>query len=146
MAEWAAMKRHPLIGKDILCAIPFLQGPSRIVAEHHECWDGSGYPSGLRGEQIVIGARILSVVDAFDAMISDRPYRKARGYSEAVAEIERFAGTQFDPFIVEAFKGIPREDWEFLHERSLMGLPESQSFQTVVSELVFAHRGLHMVH
>src|SRR5262249_15204790 len=144
MAEWAAMKRHPILGYDIIRGIPFLEGASRIVAEHHECWDGSGYPNGLRGEEIAIGARILAVIDAFDAMISDRVYRKGRSYEEALAEIEHFTGTQFDPLVVDAFRNIPREDWEFLHERSLLGRIENQSFQSIVSELVFARRGLQM--
>jgi len=146
MSEWAAMKRHPKLGHEILAGIPFLEGASRIVAEHHECWNGSGYPFGLRGEEIAIGARILAVVDAFDAMISDRAYRKRQTYSEALSELEKFAGTQFDPVVVDAFRQIPSEDWEYLHERSLMGRMESQSFQSIVSELVFTRRGLQMVH
>lgn len=146
IAEWAAMKRHPILGHEILGGIPFLEGASRIVAEHHECWDGSGYPFGLRGEEIAMGARILAVVDAFDAMISDRVYRKRCGYAEALAEIEKFAGTQFDPMVVEAFRQVPPEDWEFLHERSLMNRAESQSFRDIVSDLVFARRGMHLVH
>jgi len=146
MTEWAAMKRHPVLGHEILSGIAFLEGAARIVAEHHECWDGSGYPFGLRGEEISIGARILAVVDAFDAMISDRVYRKGRSYDEAVAELERFAGTQFDPVVVEAFRHVPQEDWEYLHERSLEGRLENQSFQAIVADLVFARRGLQMVH
>jgi HD-GYP domain-containing protein (c-di-GMP phosphodiesterase class II) len=86
------------------------------------------------------------VIDAFDAMISDRPYRRGRSYSEALAEIERFAGSQFDPIVVEAFRNVPAEDWEFLHDRSLMDRRESQSYQTIVSELVFARRGMQLVH
>lgn len=146
MSEWASMKRHPILGHEILHGIPFLDGASRIVAEHHECWDGSGYPNGLRGEDIAIGARILAVVDAFDAMISDRVYRKRRSYQEAVAELERFSGIQFDPLVVEAFKNVPPEDWEYLHDRSLMDRAENQSFQSLVSGLVFARRGLQLVH
>lgn len=146
MSEWASMKRHPILGHEILQGIPFLEGASRIVAEHHECWDGSGYPSGLRGEEIAIGARILAVIDAFDAMISDRAYRKRQSYDEALSELEKFSGTQFDPIVVDAFKHIPQEDWEYLHERSLMGRMENQSFQTIVSELIFTRRGLQMVH
>lgn len=146
MTEWASMKRHPILGHEILNGIPFLEGASRIVAEHHECWDGSGYPFGLRGEEIAVGARILAVVDAFDAMISDRVYRKGRSYAEALSEIEKFAGTQFDPLVVDGFRHIPAEDWEYLHERSLMGRTENQSFQIIVSELVFTRRGLQMVH
>jgi cyclic di-GMP phosphodiesterase len=146
MSEWASMKRHPILGHEILQGIPFLEGASRIVAEHHECWDGSGYPKGLRGEDIVVGARILAVVDAFDAMISDRVYRKRRTYQEAVSELERFSGTQFDPLVVESFKNVPLEDWEYLHERSLLARTENLSFQALVSGLVFARRGLQMVH
>ena len=146
MSEWAMMKRHPLFGHEIISGIPFLEGAARIVAEHHECWDGSGYPSGLRGEEIAIGARILAVIDAFEAMISDRVYRKARSYEAAVAEIQRFAGSQFDPMVVEAFRNVPQEDWEFLHDRSLRGRLENQSFQSIVSELVFARRDLQLVH
>jgi HD-GYP domain-containing protein (c-di-GMP phosphodiesterase class II) len=140
------MKRHPIVGQNILDGIPFLEGAARIVLEHHECWDGSGYPNGLRGEDIAIGARILAVVDAFDAMISDRPYRRGRSYTEALREIEKFSGTQFDPMIVDAFRHVPQEDWEFLHERSLMNRVENQSFQSIVSELVFARRGMQLVH
>jgi response regulator RpfG family c-di-GMP phosphodiesterase len=146
MSEWTMMKRHPIFGHDIISGIPFLEGAARIVAEHHECWDGSGYPNGLRGEEIAIGARILAIVDAFDAIISDRVYRKARSYEAAVAEIERFAGLQFDPMVVEAFRNVPQDDWEFLHDRSLMGRLENQSYQSIVSELVFARRGLQFVH
>jgi response regulator RpfG family c-di-GMP phosphodiesterase len=146
MAEWASMKRHPILGYDIIQGIPFLEGAARIVAEHHECWDGSGYPHGLRGEEIAVGARILAVVDAFDAMISDRVYRKSRSYSEAVSELAKFAGSQFDPMVVEAFRNVPPEDWEYLHERSLTGRNENQSFQTIVSDLVFTRRDLQMVH
>jgi HD-GYP domain-containing protein (c-di-GMP phosphodiesterase class II) len=146
MAEWASMKRHPILGHEIIQGIPFLDGASRIVAEHHECWDGSGYPFGLRGEEIAIGARILAVVDAFDAMISDRAYRKRRSHSEAASEIQRFSGTQFDPVVVEAFRQIPPEDWEYLHERSLNGRAEKQSFQSIVAELAFSRRALQMIH
>jgi HD-GYP domain-containing protein (c-di-GMP phosphodiesterase class II) len=145
MAEWASMKRHPILGQEIVGGISFLAGASRIVAEHHECWDGTGYPYGLRGEEIAIGARILAVVDAFDAMISDRVYRKRRHYADAVIELEKFAGTQFDPMVVEAFRDVPEEDWEFLHERSLMERVENQSFQSIVSELAVAPR-FHSVH
>jgi len=146
MTEWNMMKQHPVFGHDILAGIPFLEGAARIVAEHHESWDGSGYPHGLRGEEIAIGARILAVIDAFDAMISDRVYRRARSYQAALTEIERFAGSQFDPMVVEAFRNIPASDWEFLHDRSLMGRLENQSYQSIVSELVFARLGMELVH
>ena len=144
--EWETMKLHPIHGKKILRNIKFLEGASQIVAQHHEKWDGSGYPFGLRGEDIDIGARIFSVVDAFDAMVSNRVYRKGCSYQSALEELEKCAGTQFDPMIIEAFKQIPKEDWEILRERSLMDKSEVFSFQAVVAELVYSHRQLEMVH
>lgn len=144
--EWAKMKLHPQHGQKILRNIPFLEGASRIVAQHHERWDGGGYPFGLRGEDIDIGARIFAVVDAFDAMVSDRVYRKGCSYQDALEELERCAGTQFDPMIVEAFKAIPKDDWEILRQRSLMEKQENSSFQTVVSELVYSRQQFEMVH
>ncbi len=144
--EWTKMKLHPQHGQKILRNIPFLEGAARIVAQHHERWDGEGYPFGLRGEDIDIGARIFAVVDAFDAMVSDRVYRKGCNYQHALEELERFAGTQFDPMIVEAFKAIPKEDWEILRQRSLMEKQEISSFQTVVAELVYSRQQFEMVH
>jgi HD-GYP domain-containing protein (c-di-GMP phosphodiesterase class II) len=100
----------------------------------------------MRGEDIAIGARIFAVVDAFDAMISDRVYRRGRPYKDAVAELERCAGTQFDALIVEAFKRIPPEDWEVLRHRSLTDKQEVYSFQAVVAELVYSRQQFEMVH
>jgi len=85
---------------------------SIIVLQHHERWDGAGYPAGLKGENIVMGARIFHVVDTLDAMTSDRPYRRARPLSEARAEVLRCRGTQFDPRTVDAFLTVPPEEWE----------------------------------
>jgi putative two-component system response regulator len=144
--EWETMKLHPIHGKKILRNIAFLEGASRIVAQHHEKWDGSGYPFGLRGEDVDIGARIFSVVDAFDAMVSDRVYRKGCSYENALEELERCAGTQFDPVVIEAFKQVPKEDWKILRERSLMDKSEIFSFQAVVAELVYSRRQFEMVH
>src|SRR6476659_11338840 len=104
--EWARMREHPLHGQQILRGIDFLQGAARVVAQHHEKWDGTGYPSGLRGEEIDINARIFSVADAFDAITSDRVYRKGRSYEVALAELDEWAGRQFDPKIVEAFHRV----------------------------------------
>jgi response regulator RpfG family c-di-GMP phosphodiesterase len=144
--EWVKMKLHPQHGQKILRNIPFLEGAARIVAQHHERWDGEGYPFSLRGEDIDIGARIFAVVDAFDAMVSDRVYRKGCSYQDALEELERCAGTQFDPMIVEAFKAIPKEDWEILRDRSLIEKQENSSLQTVVSELVYSRQQFEMVH
>ena len=144
--EWIKMKLHPLHGQQILRNIPFLEGAVQIVAQHHEQWDGSGYPFGLRGEDIDIGARIFAVVDAFDAIISDRVYRQGRPYKDAVKELERCAGTQFDVLVVEAFKRIPPEDWETLRHRSLKDKQEVFSFQAVVAELVYSRQQFEMIH
>jgi response regulator RpfG family c-di-GMP phosphodiesterase len=101
--EWKVMRRHPEIGKRLIENIPFLCGAVPIVYHHHERWDGSGYPLGLRGEGIPLGARIFAVVDAFDAMTFDRPYSKAISFEAAKAEIRRCAGTHFDPSVVQSF-------------------------------------------
>lgn len=111
-AEWGEMKRHPELGWALLQRVDYLRPASQIVLQHQEKWDGSGYPGGLRGDQIVIGARIFHVVDTLDAMTSDRPYRKARPFTEARAEIERCAGTQFDPKIADGFLKVNADEWE----------------------------------
>jgi len=102
-AEWRVMRTHPLIGHQLLAGIPFLTNAAEIVRSHHEMFDGNGYPEGLTGEDIPLPARVFSVVDAFDAMTSDRPYRKSLGVERAVAEIQKMAGTQFDPEVARAF-------------------------------------------
>lgn len=144
--EWYKMRLHPTHGQRILRNIPFLEGAARVVSQHHEKWDGTGYPSGLRGGEIDIGARIFAVVDAFDAMISNRIYRRGRSYKDAVTELERCAGTQFDPEIVEAFKNVPREDWEILRERSLKERQEISTYQAIVAELVYSKHHVELVH
>lgn len=144
--EWDKMKLHPNHGQNILRNIPFLSDAAQLVAQHHEKWDGTGYPFGLRGEDISLNARIFAVADAFDAMVSDRVYRKGRSYEDAVIELERCAGTQFDPLVIEAFKVIPKEDWEILRQRSVNEKPEVHSFQSVVAELVFSRQQYEMVH
>ncbi len=101
--EWDDMKRHPRIGDEMLHEISFLSGAAEIVHTHHERFDGKGYPSGLAGEEIPLGARIFAAADAFDAMTSDRPYRKALPPEMARDEILRHSGTQFDPEVVQAF-------------------------------------------
>jgi response regulator RpfG family c-di-GMP phosphodiesterase len=117
--EWTRMREHPLHGQKILSGIEFLQGAARVVAQHHEKWDGSGYPLGLRGEEIDLNARIFAVADAFDAMISDRVYRRGRTYEEAAAELRTFAGRQFDPRVVEAFGRVPQAEWDEIRRRSV---------------------------
>jgi diguanylate cyclase (GGDEF)-like protein len=99
--EWAFMRTHTLIGERILAGATPLMPVARIVRSCHERWDGGGYPDGLAGEEIPLGARIVFVCDAYDAITSARPYREARAPQEALAELRRFSGTQFDPAIVE---------------------------------------------
>jgi putative nucleotidyltransferase with HDIG domain len=106
-SEWAVMKRHPEFGARIIAGIPFLEDVARIVRHHHERWDGMGYPDGLKGERIPLGARIFAVGDSFDAMTSDRPYRRGLLIEAAREEIRRCGGSQFDPTVVTAFLSIP---------------------------------------
>ncbi len=101
--EWAFMRRHTLIGERIIAAAPALHDVARLVRSSHERWDGAGYPDGLAGDEIPLGSRIVAVADAFDAMIVRRPYSRPRSTREALAELRRCAGTQFDPVAVEAF-------------------------------------------
>ena len=108
-AEWVVMKRHPEHGARIISQIPFLHDVSRMVRHHHERWDGMGYPDGIAAEAIPLGARIFAVADSFDAMTSDRPYRRAMLVKDARVEVARCRGTQFDPNIVDAFVRVPVE-------------------------------------
>ena len=102
-AEWRVMRTHPLIGYQMVSSIPFLKGAAEIVRYHHEMFDGSGYPEGLKAEEIPMPARVFSIVDAFDAMTTDRPYRAALPLEYAASEIERMGGTQFDPDVAKVF-------------------------------------------
>jgi HD-GYP domain-containing protein (c-di-GMP phosphodiesterase class II)/HAMP domain-containing protein len=108
--EYAVIKNHPLIGERIIRPIGFLADALPAVAQHHERFDGCGYPLGLDGERMTLEARILAVADAYDAMITERPYRKPLPKAEAVAELLRCSGTQFDPLVVEHFVGILHND------------------------------------
>jgi diguanylate cyclase (GGDEF)-like protein len=108
-SEWIFMRSHTLIGERILSAAPVLNECARLVRSSHERFDGNGYPDRLRGEEIPVGARIIAVCDAFDAMTSDRPYRAAMSVEAALAEIERCAGTQFDTRTVRALTAVVRE-------------------------------------
>jgi diguanylate cyclase (GGDEF)-like protein/putative nucleotidyltransferase with HDIG domain len=102
-AEWEFIRRHTIIGERIVAAAPALRPVAALVRSSHERWDGAGYPDALAGEEIPLGARIVSVCDAFDAMVADRPYRAGMDAAEALAELERCSGTQFDPEVVAAF-------------------------------------------
>jgi len=110
--EWMEMRRHPQLGYDILSGIKFLKGPAEMVFAHHERFDGSGYPNGLRRNDIPLGARIFTLVDTLDAMTSDRPYRKALPFDAVINEVTRCRGLQFDPEIADIFLSIPCKRWE----------------------------------
>lgn len=133
--EWVRMREHPLHGQQILRGIKFLEGAARVVAQHHEKWDGSGYPLGLKGDEIDICARIFSVADAFDAITSDRVYRQGRSYEAAAQELNEWVGRQFDPRVVEAFHRVPQEDWDELRRQSLMRKPASSDWQHLASAI-----------
>jgi HD-GYP domain-containing protein (c-di-GMP phosphodiesterase class II) len=107
--EYREVKRHPLAGAKMIRGFEALRPALPYILFHHERWDGAGYPSGRSREQIPLGARIVAVVDAFDAMISVRPYRPPLPISTAIAELDRGAGTQFDPGVVRAFLGAWNE-------------------------------------
>lgn len=109
-AEWRLMRQHPVIGADIVGRVPALRALVPIVRSHHEHWDGNGYPDRLAGDAIPLGARIVAVTDAYGALTSDRPYRRAQPVRDALAELRRCAGTQFDPAVVAAFVPVIEAD------------------------------------
>jgi len=109
--EWMEMRRHPVAGDDILKRVPFLRPASAVVRHHHERYDGTGYPDGLKGAEIPLGARLFTVADTLDAMTSDRSYRKGPGFEAARKEVQRWSGRQFDPHIVDLFLKIPPATW-----------------------------------
>jgi HD-GYP domain-containing protein (c-di-GMP phosphodiesterase class II) len=112
--ERAIIEKHPQAGYEMLMGISYLQEEIKIVLAHQEKWDGSGYPFGLRGEAIPLGARLFTIADTFDALLSDRPYRKGRPYEVARDIIAAEAGRQFDPEAVKAFLTVPPEEWEHI--------------------------------
>ncbi len=129
--EWVEMRKHPQIGYDILQSIEFLAPAAEIVLCHQERWDGKGYPNGLAGSDIPLGARIFAIVDTMDAMTSDRPYRKALSFEAALNEIRSCSGTQFDPCLVEAFLRMPLDTWVTIHD----SVDRSHSIQDCIDVL-----------
>ncbi len=112
--EWTEMRKHPQIGFNILQSVDFLGVPAQMVLSHQERYDGRGYPGGLAGDAIPIGSRIFAIADTFDAMTSDRPYRRAGTREAARAEIQKFAGTQFDPRCADAFLSLSLQELDEL--------------------------------
>ncbi len=109
--EWEIIKEHPVVGFEIIKEFSFLTKAAQVVLYHHERFDGKGYPCRLAGEAIPLEARIFSIADTIDAITSDRPYRKGRSFEEAFGEVEKCAGTQFDPALVEVALSIQKADW-----------------------------------
>lgn len=125
--EWTVMKTHPAIGADILDAVPFLSHASDVARSHHERFDGTGYPNGLRGEEIPIGGRIFAIVDVFDALTTDRPYHQKLSFRDARAQIRSGAGGHFDPAVVEAFLAVSVETWQRISDTVGLSTTEIQS-------------------
>lgn len=110
-AEREVVKEHPMLGYSMIEEMDFLKKAAQVVLYHHEHFDGRGYPYGLAGDEIPLEARMFALADTLDAMTSDRPYRRAGGFGEALAEIERYSGIQFDPLLVDTLLSIPVEMW-----------------------------------
>lgn len=104
--EWALVRQHPVLGARVIEGIPGLERVGEFIRHHHERWDGTGYPDALRGDAIPLGSRIIAVVDAFDAMLSQRPYRRSRTLNEGIEELRRQTAKHFDPVVVAAFFGV----------------------------------------
>jgi HD-GYP domain-containing protein (c-di-GMP phosphodiesterase class II) len=138
--EFSAIKLHPRIGYRLVAQLPLLQPVAAAILHHHERYDGSGYPSGLAGERIPLEARVIAIIDAFSAMISDRPYQAAVPVEEALAELERCAGSHFDPHLVKMFVeevrgGIPEDDDPTLSLAEALDDPELQSLRSGIEPM-----------
>jgi len=116
--EFARLRIHPVVGERIVRRMGFLQDEAKLIRHHHEHWDGTGYPDGLRGEEIPLGSRLFAVADTLDAMTSNRCYRSSLTVVDAQKEVARCAGTQFDPRIADAFSTVSPEMWIMLRQRS----------------------------
>jgi HD-GYP domain-containing protein (c-di-GMP phosphodiesterase class II) len=110
--EFAVVRNHPLVGERIIRPIGFLADALPAIAQHHERFDGCGYPRGITGDRMAVEARILAVADAYDAMITERPYRKPLSKDDAIGELRRCSGSQFDPLVVEHFVELLHNDPE----------------------------------
>jgi len=130
-AEWQEMRRHPEIGYALLRDVPFLTPALPLVRHHHERWDGSGYPARLCGEDIPFEARLFAVIDAYDALTSDRPYRAAMSHDDAIAILHRDSGSHFDPAMVEAFETMMAASHEDV--LAMGSLPIERSFRSAGS-------------
>jgi HD-GYP domain-containing protein (c-di-GMP phosphodiesterase class II) len=124
--EYDLVKKHPEFGWTVIRNLPGLQRTSLYVLHHHENFDGTGYPAKLKGSEIPIGARIVSVIDAFDAMVSSRPYRQGMPLQEAIRRLNEASGTQFDPAVIASF--VPIAEAEMSSVLAAVGISESETF------------------
>ncbi|MFQ5814290.1 MAG: HD-GYP domain-containing protein, partial [Anaerolineae bacterium] len=124
-AEWETMRKHPDVGASIVGRFPFFRSGQELILHHHERYDGRGYPAGIEGDSIPVGARIIAVADAFDAMTSDRPYRRALPLRTVMRELEQHKGSQWDPKVADALTGILRQELE--GQRTAVPLPSLAS-------------------
>ena len=123
--EREVVREHPLLGFEMIKGFDFLADAAHVILYHHERYDGTGYPFGLKGEEIPMGARIFALADTLDAITSDRPYRKGKNFDDALMEIKKGKDTQFDPLLTEVFLSIPREKWEEIKQNARASLPLS---------------------
>ena len=127
--ERKIIERHPQLGYNMLVGIPYLREEIQIVVCHQEKWDGTGYPFGLRGEEIAIGARLFAIADTFDALTSDRPYRKGQSYEVSRKLIDEESGKQFDPQAVAAFLAVPAEEWMQIRARVMKEIEQRRELK-----------------
>jgi putative nucleotidyltransferase with HDIG domain len=121
--EWKLMQRHSQIGFELVKDIDFLADAAEIVLTHHERYDGSGYPRGLKAHGILMGARIFAIADTLDAITSNRPYRRASSFEDALGTIRGLSGRHFDPQVADVFLSIPTETWQTIREKSAADFP-----------------------
>ena len=133
--EWEKIKLHPTLGFGLIKEIKLVPEVGRIILGHHERYDGTGYPKGLKKDRIPLEARIFALADALDALTAHRPYRKARDYPTAESEIVRSRGTQFDPAVVDAFASLPVERWERIRFETTSRLPPMEEFSELLRKV-----------
>ena len=134
--EWAVMRTHPRIGFEILAQVEHLKAAGTIPFAHHERWSGDGYPQGLRGEEIPLGARLFAIIDVYDALRSERPYKRALPHSRSLEIMRAESATHFDPELLELFVALPEETWSQLSSPDLatMTYPELRELTRTVGE------------
>jgi HD-GYP domain-containing protein (c-di-GMP phosphodiesterase class II) len=134
-AEWEKIRLHPALGYGLIKEIKLVRVVGDVILHHHEHFDGSGYPHGLKGDRIPLEARLFALADALDAITAHRPYRRARDFRAAQKEIAHHAGTQFDPRLVDAFLRLKPEKWEKIKFETTSFLPSIEEFSALARKL-----------